>query len=255
MPTIESKIDELYQEPLEAFTSSRNALAKTLSGADAKRVKTLAKPTLVPWAINQLYWNARLAWDRLLKSGEQLRKAQLAALEGTRADVRAASDAHRRAVGDAVKAAVRLASAAGSRPPADALMRALEAVSLMSELPAPAGRLTEAPRPAGFEALAGAHVRIKPDTTVRLPASASAKKPDQEKAPPRSDPRKEAEARKREAAAARQHEGEVRKAEAALDRAKAAATSAREGLERAEAAVAAAEKRLSGIKSHGKGSG
>lgn len=242
MPTLESQIDELYQQPLDAFISARNGLAKTLSGADAVRVKKLPKPTVVPWAINQLFWKARLAWDRLLKSGEQLRKAQLGALAGRQADVRAAADAHRRAVGDAVKAAERLASGAGAHPPVDALMRAFEAVSLMSDRPATPGRLAEAPRPAGFEALAGTQVRqVRAVPKVRGV-------PKVREVPEVRDPRKEADARKREAAAAKKYEADVKKAEAALTRAKGAAATARDALRRAENIVAAAQVELSALK-------
>src|SRR5438132_8944216 len=98
MSALDGRIDDLYQQPLSEFTSARNALAKSLTGADAKRVRALAKPTVVPWAVNQVYWHARAAYDRLMKSGERLRTAQIAALEGRRADVRTASDAHRRAI-------------------------------------------------------------------------------------------------------------------------------------------------------------
>ena len=59
-------------QPLADFTSSRNALAKSLSGDEAKRVKALAKPTLVPWAVNQVYWRARSVYERLLKAGDRL---------------------------------------------------------------------------------------------------------------------------------------------------------------------------------------
>jgi hypothetical protein len=44
-------------------------------------VKALKKPTLVPWAVNQVYWHARPVYDRLAKSGAALRSAQIAALE------------------------------------------------------------------------------------------------------------------------------------------------------------------------------
>lgn len=238
MANLESKIDELYQVPLDEFVPSRTALAKTLSGADAKRVKTLQKPTVVPWAINQLYWKGRLAWDRLLKSGEQLRKAQLAALEGRLTELRAASDVHRRAVGEAVKATERLASAAGVQPARDALVRAFQALSLMGERPAPPGRLTETPQPAGFEALAGVPVQ-KVREVQKVPREE----------PTNADRRKEAEARKRAAAAARKHEAEISRAEAALARAKASAATARVALERADSAVAAAQAKLSTLKS------
>src|SRR5262245_4522723 len=80
--TLESKIDDLYGLPLAEFTAARNALAKTVTGPDKERVRTLAKPTVVPWAVNQLYWRSRPAYDKLMKSGEKLRAAQLAALDG-----------------------------------------------------------------------------------------------------------------------------------------------------------------------------
>ena len=100
--TLDRQIDELYQLPLGEFTAARNALAKTVGGADASRIKRLEKPTVVPWAINQLYWRDRAAWDRVMKSGAALRTAQIAALEGKKADVRKAGEAHRRALAEAV---------------------------------------------------------------------------------------------------------------------------------------------------------
>ena len=87
---LDAKIDDLYRLPLGEFTGARNALAKSLSKDDAKLVKALEKPTVVPWAVNQVYWRARSTYDRLMKSGEKLRAAQIAALEGRAADVRAA---------------------------------------------------------------------------------------------------------------------------------------------------------------------
>jgi hypothetical protein len=155
VPALDDQIDDLYKQPLAEFTSSRNALAKSLGGDDAKRVKALAKPTLVPWAVNQVYWRARGVYDRLLKAGERLRKAQIEALEGKSADVRGASDAHRRAIADAVGEAERLAAAAGSKPAPDVLTRTFEALSLAPEPPETPGRFTEALAPAGFEALVG----------------------------------------------------------------------------------------------------
>jgi hypothetical protein len=60
-PALESSIDNLYRAALSEFVGARAALAKTLSGADAQRVKKLPKPTVVPWAVNQLYWRDRRA--------------------------------------------------------------------------------------------------------------------------------------------------------------------------------------------------
>jgi hypothetical protein len=151
----DAKIDDLYRLPLSEFTGARNALAKSLAGDDAKRVRTLEKPTVVPWAVNQVYWRARSTYDRLMKSGEKLRAAQIAALEGRAADVRAASEAHRRAIADAVTEAERLSAESGAKPGTDALARTFESLSLATSAPESPGRLTEALQPAGFEALLG----------------------------------------------------------------------------------------------------
>jgi len=152
---LSEQIDDLYRGSLADFTAARNALVKAERGADASRLRKLAKPTVVAWAVNQVYWHARKIYDQLIKSGERLRKAQIAALEGKSADVRAAGETHRRAIADAVKEAERLAAASGSKPAPDALMRTFEALSLAVEPPEAPGRLTKELRPAGFEALTG----------------------------------------------------------------------------------------------------
>src|SRR5678816_3866478 len=130
MPPLDSKIDDLYKGPLEEFVAARTALAKTVAGDEAKRVKGLQKPTVVPWAVNQVYWHGRPVYDRLAASGEKLREAQIAALKGKASDVRHATEVHRKAIGEAVAEALRLASGAGVQPNADELTRTLEAVSL-----------------------------------------------------------------------------------------------------------------------------
>jgi hypothetical protein len=261
--TLESKIDDLYRGALDEFTAARNALAKTLSGAEAARVRKLAKPSVVPWAVNQLYWRARPTYDRLLTSGTRLRKTQIDALDGRRADVRAAGEAHRAAIADAVKEASRITAAAGVHPAADALTRTIEALSLMREAPDPPGRLTEALQPAGFEALAGVPVRA--DATPRVQVSepgASGRSRDSQPlhdprllrepaTPTREETRRVTEEQKREREEARQrevatraHAAAVQKAEATLARAQSAAALAREAAERADKAVADAEANL-----------
>jgi hypothetical protein len=162
---LDARIDALYQRPLPEFTAARNALAKTLPRDEAAQVKRLAKPTVVPWAVNQVYWHARSIYDRLLEAGAAVRRAEIAAIEKpgatdarlrqARDNVREAAEAHRRAVADAVHQANRLAAQSGVQPPADLLTRMLEAVSLTSSPSGRHGRLTEIVQPAGFEALFG----------------------------------------------------------------------------------------------------
>ena len=275
---LDEQIDQLYRLPLSEFTAARNALAKTVArpdGAeDAKRIRALPKPTLVPWTVNQLFWNARLVYQRLMKSGETLRTAQIAALNGraqTKPDqVKRAVGAHRDALAEAVRQAMRLAGAAGAKPDADELSRTLESLSLATTRPERPGRLTEPVRPAGFEALAG----VSPAGAASLVGSASLVEagagcipPAAEKAPARAGAHKEqsdstraedakcAQEAAAAAAAQRQRDEEIaaqkRKAEAALnaaqqdfERRKADEAAAREALDHAERAREEAHERL-----------
>lgn len=155
MSDLDTRIDQLYALPAGEFVAARTALAKSLKGEDAARVKRLQKPTSVPWAVNQIYWHDRPRYETLMAAGRALRTAQVAALQGQPADLKAAAAAHRAAIGDAVAAAVNRAAAASISPSTDALSRMLEAISL-SAGPAPEpGRFTDIVGPQGFEALAG----------------------------------------------------------------------------------------------------
>jgi hypothetical protein len=264
--TLESEIDQLYQLPLSEFTSGRNALARTLKGADADRVKALPKPTVVPWTINQLYWRDRKAFDRLMKAGDALREAQIAALGGGRADVRRATETHRAALADAVRSATTLATAAGAKPHADQLARMLEAVSLSPDRAAAAGRFTELIQPSGFEALAGiamspagARVPVHGATPGRnhrdagpaeRRAATAAGTPEK---PGRVDRRAEAERKRDEARRAKEAAERrraldiaVRHAEHELSVAEAALARAGREVEHAEQALAAAQAHREG---------
>ena len=70
---LEDDIDALFKLPLAEFTSERNTLAARLKKEgrrnDADRVKLLAKPSISAWAVNQLYWDHREAFDQLMASG------------------------------------------------------------------------------------------------------------------------------------------------------------------------------------------
>jgi hypothetical protein len=239
---LDSKIDDLYKGPLEEFISGRAALAKTLAGGEAKQVKSLRKPTVVPWAVNQVYWHARPVYDRLAASGEKLRDAQIAALKGKASDVRRATEAHRKAMSDAVAEALRLASGSGVRPGADELTRTLEAVSLARDLPEPHGRLTKALRPAGFEALTGVPVKAVPRAEPAAPRSVP--KPYLVPKTTAVASKREVEDRRRKEAEERSRKKATERAEHAVDRAKAVEARARAEWERAKQALAAAELAL-----------
>jgi hypothetical protein len=243
MASFEAQIDELYKAPLQQFVQLRAALAKTLTGEDARRVKALVKPTLVPWAVNQLYWRARPVYDRLSSSGARLRAVQIAGLEGRSADVHRASETHRQALTEAVNQATSLASRAGARPDPDALTQTLEALSLSSNVDAP-GRLTKPLQPAGFEALAGVAVSTSP-AAAQAPGVGSVKRP-QSSGPTAEERRRsrlQEAAERRHAAALRDAEANLKKAQAAEVRTRQAWERAREEVEEAERALAAEQAR------------
>ncbi|MET0413926.1 MAG: hypothetical protein ABW217_21630, partial [Polyangiaceae bacterium] len=73
----------LYRAPLEQFVAERKRLAAELkAGGDkegAARFAKLARPPVSAWAVNQLWWQARDAFDDLLASAERLRLGDVAA--------------------------------------------------------------------------------------------------------------------------------------------------------------------------------
>lgn len=150
---LEAEIDRLYQLPPDAFTSARNALAKT-AGTDAAMVRGLAKPPLAAWAVNQLYWQQRPVYDAVVTAAKEMREAHAAVLSGRSADLRAAGKAHDAAVEGAVKAALSLLEG-GEHKATDATRQAV--TTTVRALPGddPPGRLTTVLQPGGFEMLAG----------------------------------------------------------------------------------------------------
>jgi hypothetical protein len=161
--SVEGDIDALFQLPLTEFTAARNALAARLKKAgradESGAVKALSKPPMSAWAVNQLFWRNRDAFDRLISTGEQFRKAQAAQLSGKSADLRGPLEARRSALADLSRLAASLLRDGGSQPAPDTMRRVtttLEALSTYGEVPnAPrAGRLIDDVDPPGFETLA-----------------------------------------------------------------------------------------------------
>lgn len=256
MSALDSRIDELYQGPLDGFTAARNALAKTLTGEEKKQVSALPKPLAIAWIVNQTYWHAREAYDELLSAGKKLRAAQIGALQGRSPDIRAASDRHAEALTEAMSEATRLAKAGGVQPQADRLRRMLEAVSTRASLPAEHGRFIQPLEPTGFEALTGLSIVASPrrlddtsgkptarknqgGTTGTAPSAAEIKAATQDAR--RLERERSEAARKRQAA--------IEKAEAEMADAVQAEHRARFEWERAKKTVEAANRELTQLRS------
>ena len=153
MKDLDSRIDTLYQLPLDQFTSARNALAKE-AGKNAGDVKQLTKPPVAAWAVNQLHWQRRDEYDALIAAAQEMRRTHKAVIEGRKGDLRAASREHDRAVDQALKTTVDLLKDLG-QPVTEANRHAiLNTLRALPSSEAP-GRLSRTLSPGGFEMLAG----------------------------------------------------------------------------------------------------
>ena len=230
VPDVEEELDRLYALPLEEFTKARNDLARRLTQAGradaAGEVKKLVKPSVPVWTANQLARREPGELRALLRSAEELRKAQERALGG-----KGVSDLQERLVEQrrAVRALARLGRdilADEGRPASDAIVeriaKTLDAAALDdgARFQLRAGRLTEELEPPGFEALAGL-------TPARSPRRTGAPKPKSDDA---------AEARRRLQAAKRELRTRTREAVEAERKAERAETTAAEARSTARAA-------------------
>lgn len=219
------EVDSLYQGPLDAFIDARNALAKATRRAD---LKTLPKPSLPAWAVNQLFWHHRPVVGRLVAAADAVRDQHQRMLAGETANLREAESAHRDAMRDAV-AAAREVVALGGHALTSATLDAIR--DTLRALPSPEanGRLVRPLTPRGLDALSGLAVTARPGPTPT--ARRDHERPTVDDAAALLRDARAAEAAAREREAQRQH------AEAAL-------ADARAGLARAEAAVDQAEQDL-----------
>lgn len=145
----DSALQELYQAPLTQFVAERKRLAGELKAggdaAGAKRLLERKRPTMSAWAVNQLYWHARDAFDEMLATAEQLRKGYLQA-----------SGPHREAIAKLRKRAAAILEDSGHAATEATLRRVATTLSALAasggfepELP---GTLAADRDPPGFEA-------------------------------------------------------------------------------------------------------
>ena len=160
---LHAEVDRLYQAPLAGFTAARNALAariKAAQGADAAaHVKSLVKPSITGWTLNQLYWRHQAEFMALLIAGDALRLAQQQRLGGSDVDLVPQTRSRQAAIDALLAAASDIVREAGHQPGPDMRQRlrasldALAAYGTGSLAPR-AGRLTEDVPAPGFAALA-----------------------------------------------------------------------------------------------------
>jgi hypothetical protein len=232
------EVDRLYALPLDEFTRARNELAKE---AKDPAIRSLRKPSVSAWAVNQLARRREVDVRRLLRAAEALEQAQRDALGGgdqgaferARRDEREAVRRLRAAAAELLRDAGHPASDATLERVAKTLHAAAASADGREQLRA--GRLTDDLEPQGFDALAGmtpAGPRGK--RASRRPAGPTAAERRRAKAA-----RAELEEARREAAAAadrlREAERALRLAEREVEQARAAADRAATKADRLEA--------------------
>jgi hypothetical protein len=151
-------LETLYRAPLAKFVAERKRLAAALrSAGDEEAAKELAgrrRPTASAWAVNQLYWHARRAFEALLAAAGRIRKGDLRETQ-----------AYRDALADLQKRAADVLRDAGHAP-TPAIMRrvagTLAAVAATGGFdPDPPGALTADREPPGFEVLGDAPMKSR----------------------------------------------------------------------------------------------
>jgi hypothetical protein len=234
---LNAEIDRLYQGPLAEFTAARNALAarvKAEQGKDAaQHIKTLEKPNVTAWIVNQLVWRHRADFTALLLAGDAVRLVQQQRLGGAAVDVAPATRARQIAMDTLVAHAADLVKELGQEPSVEIRQRLVSTLDALAtygtgDSPQRAGRLTRDVSPPGFSELAA--------LLPAVPAPGAA--PNGPSAPRPASPKLTVVARRDRERARSMLAG----AQATLDGAKTRDALAREAMATAEAAWQAAKR-------------
>jgi len=177
-------------------------------------VRALEKPNIAAWAVNQLYWQRRRVYDRLIHEAEARRRAHAKLLKGKGGDVSDAEQAFSAALRAAVND-IRALLTDNGHEPSSATMNAV--TDTLQALPGstPPGRLTEPLKLVGFEALAGlvSSSALRGLTPSPPPPPSTARRgPPETPAATAAAARREAQDRKREDAARRRDQAQTIKA-------------------------------------------
>jgi hypothetical protein len=202
------EIDRLYALPLEDFTRERDEVAKRLRKEDeadaASTIKTLKKPSVAAWAVNQVRRDRPDDVRRLLDVTEELHRVYAGlSSAGARERLAEAADMQRDLIRSLVRCAQQLLEAGGHSANEQTLNKVadtLRAAALDEELreQVSAGRVVKEQSAAGLGPLESLPAPAKKSKTAKKPAAKKSRKPSG------PDPKKVADAEKAIEAARRQ---------------------------------------------------
>ena len=213
----------LYQAPHDGFVAERKRLAAELKAAGhkeaASKLAKLERPPISAWAVNQLYWRERKAFDALLATAESWRKGAAGA-----------ASAHRDAATSLRNKAAKILSEAGHSANEATLRRVSSTLSALAAGggfdPDPPGALRADRDPPGFGALEGAVLPSSPSpkatkAAAKSGASKSANDDDaddeREHLAKKAEQRRQEEERKRRQAEQKRLETELRSAKSQVE--------------------------------------
>ena len=167
-----AEIDDLFALPLDEFTAARNDLAKRLKldgdAEAAEQVRSLPKPSVAAWAVNQLARHEPEAVRSLLNVAARLRSAQERSLKGERAadELRAGQVEEREIIRQLTRSAEAVLGDAG-RPASGTTLERVSSLLRAAAVDEPGrtalreGRLTGDVEVSGFDAFAGLELPAK----------------------------------------------------------------------------------------------
>lgn len=150
MTDFDAALVALYRAPLSDFVTERKRLSAEVKAAGdapgAARLAKLARPPVSVWAVNQLWWQERAAFDALIEAAARVKSGD-----------RDASKQHREALAELKQKATALLQSSGNAASEITLRRVITTLSALAAIgsfePDPAGALSADRDPPGFEAL------------------------------------------------------------------------------------------------------
>jgi hypothetical protein len=259
---------ELFKAPHGSYTTERKRLQTELRAAGDKaggtKIGKINRPPISAWAVNQVWWQARDAFDKLLATAERLRDGDLGA-----------TAAHREAIAALRARAATILTDAGHAATEATLRRMTTTLSAIAATgsfdPDPPGCLADDRDPPGFEAagIPGLAASVKPKADSDDPAEAEAQvekraAADQKRAVDAEEARERAESaavrrraeeatakklaeRHRHEAALRTANGDIERRERDVERLRKAVTEAEAALDKARAIAVDLEAKLEEI--------
>lgn len=163
-------VSTLYQASLGDFVAERKRLSAEFKAAGDKdaaaRFAKLARPPVSAWAVNQLWWREREAFEALLEAAKRVTVGD-----------REASQQHRQALSKLRESAARLLQESGNAASDGTLRRVTTTLSAVAATggfaPDPPGALSADRDPPGFEALGFGSAAAAPEAAAKSGVQAS----------------------------------------------------------------------------------